>query len=76
VPEVGRFLALDRDQTDKVLCSLFLSQPIEVKGVSLAVVSTTSELGPAQSEIYYTQIRRYAWANWKLELLEPGQSSM
>jgi hypothetical protein len=71
VVEVGRLIGKDRDQTDKILNSLFLSRQEVVAGETVTVVRSLSDLDPVAASDYFASIAGWVWIKCRVRLTEP-----
>jgi hypothetical protein len=71
VVEVGKLIGKDREQTDKLLNALFLSEPCTVAGQVVTVCQSLSALDCSGVSNYFSSIRMWAWEKYKVRLREP-----
>jgi hypothetical protein len=71
VVEVGKLIDKSREQTDKVLNALFLSESWTVAGTTLIVVRSLSDLDAMGAVDYFNQIARWVWETYGVRLTEP-----
>ena len=71
VVEVGKLIDKGREETDKVLNALFLSQRWPVAGTFITVVRSLSDLDPASTSDYFEQIMAWVYDTYGVRLTEP-----
>ncbi|SFF32888.1 hypothetical protein [Spirosoma endophyticum] len=77
VVEVGKLIDRGREETDKVLNALFLSEQWTIAGTSVRVVKSLSDLDPAGAMDYFNAIAVWVYNTYhvRLDAPDPNRSS-
>ncbi|SFF21934.1 hypothetical protein [Spirosoma endophyticum] len=78
VVEVGKLIDKGREETDKVLNALFLSEPWEVAGQVVTVVRSLSDLDPAAAAQYFDEVAAWVFTTYgvRLTALDPSKAKV
>lgn len=71
VVEVGKLIDTDREQTDKILNALFLSEVCTVAGTTLTIVRSLSDLDASAATDYFEQIAGWVYDTYGVRLNPP-----
>ena len=71
VVEVGKLIDKGREQTDKVLNALFLSEQWEIAGQTITVVRSLSDLDPAAAAQYFDEVAAWVFTTYGVRLHAP-----
>ncbi len=74
VVEVGKLIDKSREQTDKVLNALFLSEQWTIAGSVITVVRSLSDLDPAGAMDYFDAVAVWVYTTYGVRLEAPDSA--